>query len=138
MKKQRIEEILSGADSKNLLVFLDAEGLSAFPMEDVCRGKVSPVLAVRTEELAECLSGQEQVLRSDQPDFVDRLKLLSEGKGFPLILVLDRDPAAVRQALGAAKVLGTVYLGIILSGPVTVDLHTTINYKSLVVKGAGG
>ncbi len=115
------------------LVFLDEEGLAHLPSREAA----SLMLAVRTEELALRLAGKGTVLRADRPDFTDRLKLLTGGKGFPEVLVLDRDPEAVRQALGAAGVFGVIRLFFEPSGPVTADLHTTINYKSLTVQGSG-
>jgi len=116
------------------LVFLDGEGLEEFPREG---NSGAAVLAVRTETLAARLSGSGTVLRADLPDFTDRLKLLTGENGFPEVLILDRDPEAIRQALGAASVFGVVRLFFEPSGPVTADLHTTINYKSLTVQGAG-
>ena len=120
------------------LVFWDQEGFSLFPIEAVQKTGKLPVAAVRSDELA----GQFKekgwlgpVTRSDFTDFVDRLKVISNKKGFDTVLVLDHNPAAVRQALGAAAVFGKVHLLVKPAGKVTVDLHSTINFKSLAVYG---
>lgn len=69
------------------------------------------------------------------PDFIDRVKVLTGGRGFTNVIVLVADPEAVKFALGVAAVLGTVFLPVGPGGPTEVDLHNTIHYKNLRVVG---
>lgn len=95
------------------------------------------VIAVFTpaqRERARTIGGGE-VLEGSDPGFVDRLKMATEGKGFETVLVASRRGLSIRMALGAAGVLGRVFLLLPASEPARVDLHSTINYKGLTVEG---
>ena len=78
---------------------------------------------------------REKLLFYRDPDFIDRAKNLTGEKGFENVIVLDSDPETIKSALGVAGILGAIYLLSPPSGPVTVDLHNTIHYKSLRVIG---
>lgn len=76
------------------------------------------------------------VLDDSDPGFVDRLKMETRGEGFGTVLVASARAEAVRKALGAARVLGCVSLLSPTRASVRIDLHSTVNYKSLDVQGA--
>lgn len=131
------EEILDRSRGRSLL-FLGGGNFSLFSSRVVVKNAPPPIAAVRGNDPAGNLKKKGwsgPIIRSDLPDFVDRLKVISNEKGFETILVLEKDPAAVRQALGAAAVFGKVHLLMKPAGPVSADLHSTINFKSLQVSG---
>jgi threonine dehydrogenase-like Zn-dependent dehydrogenase len=76
------------------------------------------------------------VLEESDPGFTDRLKIETQGAGFPLVLAATTAGASIMKALGSASVLGRVFLLIPPGEPARVDLHSTINYKSLKVAAA--
>ena len=125
--------------SKNIpLIFLDQKGIELLPFSEEVMSRIPLIFAVRGNvNLPHVISASKDmvILQADQADFVDRLRDLSKGEGFPTVIVLDKNPHAIRQALGAAGVLGSVHLYLIPEGLPEVDLNTTINYKSLVVYG---
>jgi NADPH:quinone reductase-like Zn-dependent oxidoreductase len=75
------------------------------------------------------------VLEESDPGFTDRLKIETQGAGFPLVLAATTAGASIMKALGSASVLGRVFLLLPAREPARVDLHSTINYKSLTVEG---
>jgi len=139
MNNSRVQTMISDFLGGNLsasLIFLD-RSWAAGEIKDLAGGfageknfavagpgRVEAVLLSETEL---------RILDRKSPGFINRLKLMTEGKGFEKILVIDPDPEALRRALGAAGVFGEVILAVGPSGPVTCDLQDTINYKSLRV-----
>ncbi len=77
----------------------------------------------------------ERLIDRAAPGLVDRLKILTGGRGFEIVIVLSRDPEAVKLALGAAAVFGDIYLLFASAGQVAVDLTATVNFKSLRIHG---
>jgi len=68
-------------------------------------------------------------------DFIDKVKIITQGKGFCRVLVIDDNPVTVKRALGVAAVLGDIYLLLPVPDEVTANLTATINFKSLRVHG---
>lgn len=119
------------------IVFLDEASLLPASGEGALK-EISCYLAVKKLERANNTALKvppERLLDRAAPGFVDRMKILTGGRGFENVIVLSRDPAAVRQALGAAAVFGDVYLLLPPSGKVAVDLTATVNFKSLRIHG---
>lgn len=68
-------------------------------------------------------------------DFIDNVKIITHGKGFNRMMVMDDDPVMVKMALGVAAVLGDIYLLLPVPEEVIIDLTATINFKSLRIHG---
>lgn len=143
MQKKSIEKLLLDLIAEkvdNVIIFL-SPGLDELliPFLKTHNFSLSNIfLAVSDPDQLEPLSSilpADQVLTSTSIDFIDRVKIITNGKGFPEVVILSRSPLAVKQALGVAGVFGTVHLFFAPDDIVKTDLHNTINYKSLKVKG---
>jgi len=84
----------------------------------------------RTEELNGGI-----ILDTKDIGFIDHLKVETEEQGFSTVFIASNRPEIVKIALGCAGVFGKIYLLSPVVGSVNADLNSTINYKSLIVKG---
>jgi len=135
-KLKSVWEQLGRPDSSGL-VLLGEEESAQFPFEPPAgpgTGLVFVAAGPRAETAARTNLPGAAIFRRDDPACIDNLKIRSDGRGYAVIIVWDSDPAAVRLALGAAAVLGEVFLYFSPRGKVSVDLHSTINYKSLRIR----
>ena len=136
--ERRLLVLCEDEDALSLQEKLREEGFSSSLIAVFSKGQEEK--SNRSEDRAEDsnLSLEKGIIVSaENVDFIERLKLLTAGNGFPLVIVATARPEAIRLALGCAAVFGRIYLLSAPSGPVRVDLHSTINYKSLIVKGMG-
>lgn len=119
------------------IIFLDEECIPPAVGSGVAK-EISCYLAVKEPERVKNSGLEvppERLLDRAAPGFVDRLKILTGGRGFENVIVLSRDPEAVKSALGAAAVFGDIYLLFPPTGQVAVDLTATVNFKSLRIHG---
>ncbi len=116
------------------LILLGEEESPEFPFDEI-GDIISNITFVaegsRGEEVIRKKLPQAAIIRGDDPACIDHLKIRSDGQGYDVVIVWDSHPAAVRLALGAAAPFGEVYFCYTPRGKVNVDLHSTINYKSL-------
>jgi len=141
--KKTIENLLSNliaSKADSIIIFLSPgvyESLiPLFKTQDFSLPDV--FFAVSDKNQMESISNDfpaEQILNSVNIDFIDRVKIITKGEGFQEVVVLSDSPMAVKQALGVARIFGTVHLFFAPSDTVKADLHNTIHYKSLKVKG---
>lgn len=69
------------------------------------------------------------------PGFIDSLKTITGGQGFPAVVLASARPELVKKALGCAGVFGQVFFLLPIGGKVSVDLTATVNFKSLILRG---
>ncbi len=122
-----------------VLILVDEEFLPAIARLDTA-GVGIIYLAVKEPRRMAASLGEfppERLLDRSKPDFIDRVKVITGGKGFENVLVLSREPETVKTALGVSAVLGDIHLLVPPSGKVAVDLTATINFKSLKIHGYG-
>jgi len=121
------------------IVFLEEEDASV--VAEIPGIKDAPVfIAAKCQDRLPEQAGQalrDKIFCYTAPDFVDRVKVLTGGKGFENAVVQSSDPKAFKLALGVSSVLGDIYFLVPPSDKVSVDLTATINFKSLRVHGPG-
>ena len=125
-----------GSDDRIIIFSQGVIGL-LFQWVLIERGLKNMVIAVDTETQqarAEGLNGG-IILGVREIGFIDRLKIETKDEGFSKVVVASNQSESVKMALGCAGVFGEIYLLSSVIGSVNADLNSTINYKSLVVKG---
>ena len=120
-----------------MIIFLGKEDISR--LTEISEIRVGSLfIAVSNPAQSEKLNKQiseNQILNYEALDFIDRVKILTDQKGFENVIVIDSSPGAIKLALGVAGVFATIYLFTMPSASVIADLHNTIHYKSLKVIG---
>ena len=91
------------------------------------------IVRIPADEKSRELEGSE--LDPYAPGFIDSLKAMTMGKGFPNVILVSSRPEMVRKAMGCAGVLGRVFFLLPIREKVSVDLTATVNYKSIILRG---
>ena len=76
-----------------------------------------------------------ELISAGTVDAVDRLKILTARRGFDMVVETTGNDRLLEIALGAAGVGGKVGLLGLSSGVTALDLHNTVHFKELAVRG---